>query len=123
MPTSRARMHQTTVRFTSELWADLEREARRGGVSAAQYVRDATLARLAYAAARRGEPGLVPDLAESEPTGLPVAASAARAGAVAAQSDASAVWAQARLARERARSVREAARAAQARTGNTQRLT
>jgi hypothetical protein len=47
-------MHQTTVRFGAELWADLEREAARGGVSVAQYVREAATARLAHAAARRG---------------------------------------------------------------------
>ncbi len=44
-------MHQTTVRFGRDLWEVLEQEAARLGVSAAQYVRDATLARLAYTAA------------------------------------------------------------------------
>lgn len=48
-------MHQTTVRFGIDLWEVLEQEAERLGVSAAQYVRDATLARLAYAAARQEE--------------------------------------------------------------------
>lgn len=48
-------MHQTTVRFGRDLWEVLEQEAERLGVSAAQYVRDATLARLAYAAARQDE--------------------------------------------------------------------
>jgi hypothetical protein len=48
-------MHQTTVRFGRDLWEVLEREADRLGVSAAQYIRDATLARLAYAAASRPE--------------------------------------------------------------------
>jgi hypothetical protein len=41
-------MHQTTVRFGADLWRSLEREAARLGISAAHYVRDATLARLAY---------------------------------------------------------------------------
>jgi hypothetical protein len=41
-------MHQTTVRFGTDLWASLEREAARLGISAAQYIRDATLTRLAY---------------------------------------------------------------------------
>lgn len=41
-------MHQTTVRFGGDLWASLEREAARLGISAAHYIRDATLARLAY---------------------------------------------------------------------------
>ncbi len=48
-------MHQTTVRFAPDLWAQLEREAERAGVSAAQYVREATLARLCYSAGRRGD--------------------------------------------------------------------
>ena len=50
-------MHQTTVRFSSEIWADLSEEADALGVSVAQFVREAVLARLAYTAARRGEPG------------------------------------------------------------------
>lgn len=45
-------MHQTTVRFGSDTWSLLELEAARLGVSAAQYVRDSTLARLAYTAGR-----------------------------------------------------------------------
>jgi hypothetical protein len=48
-------MHQTTVRFGRDLWEVLEQEAERLGVSAAQYIRDATLARLAYAAASQQE--------------------------------------------------------------------
>jgi hypothetical protein len=41
-------MHQTTVRFGTDLWQALEREAARVGVSVAHYVRDAALARVAY---------------------------------------------------------------------------
>jgi hypothetical protein len=48
-------MHQTTVRFGRDLWEVLEQEAERLGVSAAQYVRDSTLARLAYTAALNDE--------------------------------------------------------------------
>jgi hypothetical protein len=48
-------MHQTTVRFGRDLWRVLEQEAERLGVSAAQYVREATLARLAYASALQDE--------------------------------------------------------------------
>lgn len=40
-------MHETTVRFTDELWARVQHASRRDGISAAQYVRDATLTRLA----------------------------------------------------------------------------
>ena len=50
-------MHQTTVRFGRDLWAVLEQEAERLGVSAAQYIREATLARLVHAGAIEGQAG------------------------------------------------------------------
>ena len=49
-------MRATTVRFGEELWALIEREAGRDGVSAAQYVRDATILRTAYTMGQRGDP-------------------------------------------------------------------
>jgi hypothetical protein len=48
-------MHQTTVRFGTDLWDALERECSRLGLSVAQYVREAALARLVYTAGRRGD--------------------------------------------------------------------
>lgn len=45
------------MRFADDLWALLEREAAVGGVSAAQFIRDATIMRLAYTMGQRGEPG------------------------------------------------------------------
>lgn len=48
-------MRATTVRFSADLWELLEREAARSGVSVAQYVREAALARIAYTAGLRGE--------------------------------------------------------------------
>jgi predicted DNA-binding protein len=44
-------MHQTTIRFGHELWEELETAAEEGGVSVAQYVREAAIERLV----RRGE--------------------------------------------------------------------
>ena len=49
------RMHQTTLRFAPDLWEAVEVECERLGVSAAQYIREATLARIAYTAGRRGD--------------------------------------------------------------------
>lgn len=39
-------MHETTVRFTDEVWTLVRQASRRKRISAAQFVRDATLARL-----------------------------------------------------------------------------
>jgi GAF domain-containing protein len=48
-------MRATTVRFGDALWKLLEREADREGVSAAQFIRDATILRAAYAMGQRGD--------------------------------------------------------------------
>jgi hypothetical protein len=116
------KMHQTTVRFGADLWEALERESERLGVSVAQYVREAALARLVYSAGRRGDDefdlALEIALAEREepartpqPEG-PLSAAAEvlspveRAHVEATES--SAVWAQARQARRRAKELRGA---------------
>ncbi len=48
-------MRATTVRFSEDLWQLLEDESTRQGISAAQFVRDATIVRLAFLAGRRGD--------------------------------------------------------------------
>ena len=120
-------MHQTTVRFGSDLWAALEQESRAVGVSVAQYVREAALARLAYTAGRRGDPTLAAAMeaehhtleAASETAPQPEAKAEAARSTVEAvaqgtredSSDklegSSALWAQSRQARKRARELRE----------------
>jgi hypothetical protein len=65
------KMHQTTVRFGPDLWGEIEVEARRAGVSVAQYVRDSALLRVAYTRGRDGDPhydaalGSIGDTSES----------------------------------------------------------
>jgi GAF domain-containing protein len=54
----------TTVRFGEDLWTLLEREAAREGLSAAQYVRDAAVLRLAFAMADHGDPQAQATLAD-----------------------------------------------------------
>ena len=49
-------MRATTVRFSEDLWRLLEQEAAREGVSTAQFIRDASVMRAAYAMGRRGDP-------------------------------------------------------------------
>jgi GAF domain-containing protein len=48
-------MRATTVRFSEDLWQLLEDESAMQGISAAQFVRDATIVRLAFLAGRRGD--------------------------------------------------------------------
>jgi hypothetical protein len=111
-------MHQTTVRFGADLWEALERECELLGLSIAQYVREAALARLVYAAGRRGDEAFEAALgaaAESAPaagvTGAPEAAAPARSTAAFERArieaaDSSALWAQGRQAHRRAEELR-----------------
>jgi hypothetical protein len=121
-------MHQTTVRFGSDLWEALEHECARLGVSVAQYIREAALTRLVYAAGRRGddefEAALAVAAGDAATPASPVdpgerldalvrlraaSASSAAAERSATGSESAAVVAQARLTRERARELRESA--------------
>jgi len=65
-------MHATTIRFSLASWELIEREARREGVSVAQYIREAALLQAAYRIGRTGE-SLGPEyermLAELRPKG------------------------------------------------------
>jgi hypothetical protein len=70
-------MRATTVRFSDDLWRLLEQESADAGVSAAQFVRDATVMRIAYVMGRRGEPAMesamervAPDASAAAPPGV-----------------------------------------------------
>jgi hypothetical protein len=120
------RMHQTTVRFGPDLWEALDRECALLGVSIAQYVREAALTRLVYAAGRRGDedfeaaldaatgseppagagdsPGIRDPLDEAARTAPPSAPALERARIELA--DSSALWAEGDQTRRRARELR-----------------
>jgi hypothetical protein len=57
-------MRATTVRFDESLWSLLEREARATGVSAAQFVRDAAILRVASVATQRGDEDMLASVAD-----------------------------------------------------------
>lgn len=92
-------MHVSTVRFGDDLWEALEREARREGVSVAQFVRDAALLRIATLAARRGEDDALATLGELAERGRRRAGQAA-GGAVADPRRLAAVRATGRIGRD-----------------------
>jgi GAF domain-containing protein len=60
-------MRTTTVRFSENHWKLLERESAREGVSAAQFIRDATITRAAYAMGQRGDEGFEQALGRTRP--------------------------------------------------------
>jgi GAF domain-containing protein len=95
-------MHQTTVRFGSDLWEQLQTAADRQGVSVAQFLRESAIIRLASERA----PARVP--------AVPGSAKSVREDAHAVNKESSAVWAQARQARARAVSLRGDSRQARA---------
>jgi GAF domain-containing protein len=57
-------MKATTVRFGEDLWAMLDRESTRLGVSAAQFIREATIMRVAMLAGARADPDAELSIAE-----------------------------------------------------------
>jgi hypothetical protein len=110
-------MHQTTVRFGPDLWEALEAECGRLGMSAAQYVREAALARLSYTAGVRGETdygialvsaGAAPEVQElpDEAQDAPIEASIAQSSSAEQMLAAAAVSAQSDVVLRRAQEVR-----------------
>jgi hypothetical protein len=96
------KMHQTTVRFGSDLWEALDEECEHLGVSVAQYLREAALARLMYAAGERGD------------RRYDAAIATARANAA----ESTALWAQGRQARRRSRELRDESSRARSERGS-----
>jgi predicted DNA-binding ribbon-helix-helix protein len=94
--------HQTTIRFTEEMWRSLEKAAAAREVSVAQYVRDAARARLIE------EHESVP--VEAHGAAWLRAAEQVREKALDQAESYAALWEQGRAARERARMLRDEAR-------------
>jgi hypothetical protein len=115
-------MHQTTLRFSGELWEALEEECARVGVSVAQFVREAALTRLAYAAGKRGDERYEramdlaggEDLHDTEAAELEAVAGPVDRGTISLGersrvdfAESAALAAQGRMARQRSRELRE----------------
>ncbi len=119
------KMHQTTVRFGPDLWQALEQECERLGISAAQFLREAALARLMYTAGKRGDMQLdtaleladgfeepaAPNrqsLRDEEMTAVPaeLAFEFVRDWSRLENDESAALWAQGRQARRRAQELR-----------------
>ena len=110
-------MHQTTVRFSSQLWDELRRTADREGISVAQYLRDAAVIRMTYEAAggertARDEPARTASPASSGDR-----LASLREEIRDTRSESSAVWAQGEHARARASALREQSAEARSRRG------
>jgi predicted DNA-binding protein len=101
MPTTPngSRMKATLVRFGPDLYEELREEAACSGVSIAQYVREAVLARMAYSAGRRGD--------ESYASATRQAAARIRAESGRVREESHALKAENRQARGQAEKVRE----------------
>jgi hypothetical protein len=101
------KMHQTTVRFAPDLWETIEAECRSLGISAAQFVREAAIARVAFAEARRDASAYA--AAMEGATGIAAEQAADDAALT------NAVLAQSQMARDRARRLRSEAENARGR--------
>jgi hypothetical protein len=103
-------MHQTTVRFGPDLWHALEAECARLGVSAAQFLREAALARLAYTAGQRGDREYELALVGAAGRSLGERASEQILAATAVSAQSELVWRKAREVRAHAAELRRQGR-------------
>ncbi|WP_022928052.1 hypothetical protein [Patulibacter americanus] len=109
-------MHQTTIRFGSDLWRALSGAAEEQGTSVAQYVREAAVARMAQESAAGGRSReATAGVADTDRRRGAEGSRYASRGAAARSTSrdqvegSRAVWAQGQQARAQARAVREEA--------------
>jgi hypothetical protein len=101
-------MQATLIRFGPELLVELKKEAKLSGVSVAQYVREAVVARMAYTAGLRGDPSYGLSRApDAQPSGLRTAGVRVRADAARVRSESTAVRAESMQAKEQTRRIKE----------------
>jgi hypothetical protein len=95
--------HQTTIRFSEDLWERLQRAAGELDMSAAQYIREATRARLDVPQPPQAR------MSKDDPAATPLSdeTHAARSEAQERVQDSSALWEQGRQARLRATQLRD----------------
>jgi hypothetical protein len=103
-------MQATLIRFGPELFSELKAEARSNGVSVAQYVREAVVARMAYTAGLRGDPSYrLSRVVDGAPEHVRTAAGRVRADSVRVRAESSAVRAESSQAKDQSRRVSERA--------------
>src|SRR4051812_44184376 len=101
-------MQATLIRFGPELFAALKVEARNNGVSVAQYVREAVVARMAYTAGLRGDPSYhLSRVSDGSSETLRTAAGRVRQDAARVRSESSAVRAESHQAKDQTRRIKE----------------
>jgi hypothetical protein len=103
-PAHAPKMQPTLIRFGPELFEELKAEAAASGVSVAQYVREAVVARMAYTAGLRGEPGYGLG-ADGPHDGVREAASSVRSEAAQVREESRAVRAESRQAQIKTRDL------------------
>jgi hypothetical protein len=101
------KMQATLIRFGPELFLELKEEARAAGISVAQYVREAVVARMAYTAGLRRDARYMAAEDGGPTNQLRTAAGLARADAARVRSESSAVRAESAQAKEHARHVQQ----------------
>ena len=102
------KMRATLVRFGPELYEELQAEAARSGVSIAQYVREAVVARMAYTAGLRGDPAYhLSRVSDGSSENLRTAAGRVRQDAARVRSESSAVRAESHQAKDQTRRIKE----------------
>jgi hypothetical protein len=102
-------MQATLIRFGPELFVELKAEAERSGVSVAQYVREAVVARMAYTAGLRGDPTYGVGHLDGRAESLRTAAGRVRSDSARVRAESSAVRAESTQAKGQSQRLKDRA--------------